>query len=335
MVAVRGSGISVRLHWIPIPQLVSSDGVPEIEVWCDEGMKIRIGFGLGTSGVTSSHSRFAELVDGLEGHGFDSLWLSERVTGDCPDPLVAMSFAIARTQKLKVGMSVMVLPGRNPVVLAKSLASLDRLSDGRLLPAFGLGAPNSAEHQAFGVDRGDRSAWFNEALPLMRRLWTEDDVSHSGERFVMSGVTVRPKPVQRPLEVWLGGQAPSELRRIGRLADGWLASFVTPDRAEAGCAAIDAEADANGRTIDRDHFGALIVYRRHSELPEQLVSRLRQRNPDLDLAEVMPTVDNLAALISAYISCGLSKFVLVPAFEPESWEHELADIGPLARSLEN
>ncbi len=298
-------------------------------------MKIRIGFGLGTTGVTSSHSRFGQLVDGLEGHGFDSLWLSERVTGDCPDPIVAMSFAVARTTKLKVGMSVMVLPGRNPVVLAKSLASLDRISDGRLLPAFGLGAPNSAEHQAFGVARSDRSAWFNEALPLLRRLWTEDDVSHQGDRFAMSGVTVRPKPVQQPLEVWLGGQAPSELRRIGRLADGWLASFVNPDQAGAGCAAIDAEAEVNGRSIDRDHFGALIVYRRNGALPENLVARLKQRNPDLDVEAVMPKVDDLADLVEAYVACGLSKFVLVPAAEPESWEDELADIGPLARSLEN
>ncbi len=298
-------------------------------------MKIRIGFGLGTSGVTSSHSRFGELVDGLEGHGFDSLWMSERITGDCPDPIVAMSFAVARTTKLKVGMSVMVLPGRNPVVLAKSLASLDRISDGRLLPAFGLGAPNSAEHQAFGVERADRSAWFNEALPLMRRLWTENDVSHDGDRFTMTGVTVQPKPVQEPLEVWLGGQAPSELRRIGRMADGWLASFISPEKAEAGCAAIDAEAEASGRSIDRDHFGALIVYRRTAQLPENLAARLKQRNPDLDLAAVMPTVDDLGELIQSYVACGLSKFVLVPAAEPDSWGHELADIGPLARSLEN
>lgn len=298
-------------------------------------MKIRIGYGLGTSGVSADHGRFSQLVDALELEGFDSLWLSERITGDCPDPVVAMSFAVARTTKLKVGMSVMVLPGRNPVVLAKSLASLDQISDGRLLPAFGLGAPNSAEHQAFGVARGDRSDWFNEALPLMRRLWTETDVDHEGPRFSMSGVTVRPQPVQQPLEVWLGGQAPSELRRIGRLGDGWLASFVTPEVAAAGCAAIDAEAEANGRAIDRDHFGALIVYRRSPDLPQSLASRLKKRNPDLDLGAVMPLVEDLPDLINGFVEVGLTKFVLVPAEEPDSWVDELAEIGPIARSLEN
>lgn len=303
---------------------------------CSDGwMKIRIGFGLGTSGVSSNHGRFSQLVDSLEGEGFDSLWMSERITGDCPDPLVAMSFAVARTKKLKVGMSVMVLPGRNPVVLAKSLASLDQMSDGRLLPAFGLGAPNSAEHQAFGVERGARSSWFNEALPLMRRLWTETGVHHQGERFSLSDVTVRPQPIQQPLEVWLGGQAPSELRRIGRLADGWLASFVTPETAAAGCAAIDAEAGAHGRVIERDHFGALIVYRRSGELPEHLTRRLKARYPDLDLNAVMPVVDDLPDLIQGFVEVGLTKFVLVPAAEPASWSEELAGIGPLARSLEN
>ena len=106
-------------------------------------MKIRIGYGLGTSSDTNDQDRFSELVDGLEERGFDSLWLSERLGGDCPDPLVGMAYACGRTRKLKVGMSVLVLPGRNPVVLAKSIASLDRLSNGRVLPAFGLGVADS------------------------------------------------------------------------------------------------------------------------------------------------------------------------------------------------
>ena len=102
-------------------------------------MKIRIGFGLGTQGMARAEERFGPFVDDLERLRFDSLWLSERVSGDAPDPVVGMAFAAGRTTRLKVRMSVMVLPGRNPVLVAKALASLDRLSRGRLLPAFGLG----------------------------------------------------------------------------------------------------------------------------------------------------------------------------------------------------
>ena len=102
-------------------------------------MKVRIGLGLGTQVPTDDAGELAELVDSLEDLGFDSLWLSERATGVAPDPLVALAVAAGRTRRLKLGTSVLVLPGRNPVLLAKQLASLDRLSDGRLLPAVGLG----------------------------------------------------------------------------------------------------------------------------------------------------------------------------------------------------
>jgi probable F420-dependent oxidoreductase len=168
-------------------------------------VKVRIGFGLGTQGLRDDGD-LAKVVDGLEGLGFDSLWLSERVTGTAPDPIVALSFAAGRTTKLKFGTSVLVLPGRNPVLLAKELATLDVLSGGRLLPAFGLGTPDPAEHQAFGVDRGDRAPWFEEALPLMRRLWTEEGVDHDGDRFTYKALTVRPKPLQSPIDVWLGSR---------------------------------------------------------------------------------------------------------------------------------
>ena len=112
--------------------------------------------------------------------GFDSVWVSERAGGATLDPMVAMAYAAGRTERLKFGPAVMVLPGRNPVLCAKALASLDRISTGRALPAFGLGIADNAEQQAFGVKRSERAAWFDEALPLIRRLWTEDVVDHHG-----------------------------------------------------------------------------------------------------------------------------------------------------------
>src|SRR2546429_5023174 len=129
---------------------------------------------------------------------FDSLWVSERIGGESPDPVVAMAFAAGRTTRLKFGTAVMVLPGRNPVLVAKELASLDRLSGGRLLPAFGLGVADVHEQKAFGVARGERAAWFDEALPLVRRLWTEDEVDHDGPRFHYSGLTVPLRPGPTP-----------------------------------------------------------------------------------------------------------------------------------------
>ena len=170
-------------------------------------MKVRIGYGIGTQGLADGGARFAELIDALESLGFDSIWCSERATGPIPEPMVSLAFAAGRTKKLKLGTSVQVLPGRNPVLLAKQWASLDVLSGGRALPAFGLGVVEPHEQQAFGVTREERAPWFDEALPLLRRLWTEDVVDHDGPRFHYEGVSIGTRPVQQPLDVWLGGRA--------------------------------------------------------------------------------------------------------------------------------
>jgi len=192
---------------------------------------VRIGYAFGTR-TRLNDEGFATVVDALERLGFDSLWLSERIGGDAPDPLVGMAFAAGRTKRLKFGMSVMVLPGRNPIVLAKELATLDRLSGGRLLPAFGLGVADPHEQQAFGVERAARAKLFDEAIVVLRGAWAEGSLTHHGEHFDYEDLRVLPKPMQSHLDVWLGGNAPSELRRVARLADGWLPSFVTPADAD-------------------------------------------------------------------------------------------------------
>jgi probable F420-dependent oxidoreductase len=227
-----------------------------------------------------------------------------------------MAFAAGRTQKLKFGTSVLVLPGRNPVVLAKELASLDRLSAGRVLPAFGLGVADPHEQQAFGVARGERAAWFDEALPLIRRLWLEDLVDHEGARFHFEGLRVIPKPVQQPPDVWLGGLAPSELRRVGRLGDGWLPSFIVPAEVAAGRAVIEDVAAQHERAIDPEHFGVLLAYAMSEPRPEYL-TLLAKRRPDLDPTELVPVgLAALARRIGAFVEAGASKFVVVPFDEP-------------------
>lgn len=289
-------------------------------------MKVRIGFGLGTHTTTNDAGSFGSLVDALEDLRFDSLWLSERLTGDAPDPLTALAFAAGRTRKLKLGTSVLVIPGRNPVVLAKEMASLDRLSDGRFLPAVGLGAPNPVEHGAFGVERGERAAFFDEALGLMRRLWTEDHVTHTGARFAVADLTLRPRPVQAPIDVWLGGQAPSELRRVGRLGDGWLPSFCTVDDVAEGWAAVTNAAAAHDRTIDPEHLGALVAYS-HTGVPDAVRALLGRRRPDLDPEAVVPVgLAALRARLEAFTTVGASKFVVLPLDEPTDWDDELTTL---------
>lgn len=296
-------------------------------------MKVRIGVGLGTR-ASMDPGRFGELVDGLEDGGFDSLWLSERVTGDCPDPLVALSVAAGRTSRLKLGFSVMVLPGRNPMLLAKELATLDQLCAGRLLPAFGLGAVDPPEQQAFGVDRADRAPRFDEALPLLRRFWSGEPVDHAGRFHQYEGAVVRPTPRQGTLDVWLGGIAPSELRRCGRLGDGWLPSFCTPDDVAEGIPRIQAVAAEHGRSIDPEHFGALIPYC-DGPIPDAYAALLARRRPDVDPSSVIGEgLDGLRRLIEAHVAAGASKFVVLPMVEPDDWAAHLEDLSAAVRPLE-
>lgn len=295
-------------------------------------MKVRIGFGFGVR-TKLNDDGFATVVDALERLRFDSLWLSERIGGEAPDPLVAMAFAAGRTTKLKFGMSVMVLPGRNPVVLAKELATLDRMSQGRLLPAFGLGAVDPHEQQAFGVQRGERPKRFDEAIRVLRGCWADAPFTHHGEYFHYDDLVVLPKPRQHHVDIWLGGIAPSELRRVGRLADGWLPSFVTPDDAARGREVIEATLAEHGRTIDDDHYGALIPYAT-GPVPDRLLQGLAARRPDLDDPSVLVPQgwDELMATIDRFVAVGTTKFVILPLTEPASpdaWVAHLEEAAPI------
>lgn len=298
-------------------------------------MKVRIGFGLGTRSESGDGERFALLVDTLEALRFDSLWLSEKVTDTCPDPVVAMAFAAGRTTRLKFGTSVLVLPGRNPMLVAKELATLDRLSGGRLLPAFGLGQRDPREQQAFGVERSERGRRFDEMLPLIRRFWSEDRVDHDGEFFTFRDARVRPQPMQQPIDVWFGGISRHALRRTGQLGDGWLPSFCTPADVAAGRPEIERIAAEAGRSIDPEHYGVLVPYAVDA-LPDAVLDRFARIRPDVDpraiIAEDLPA---LRDRLEAFTAVGASKFVVVPLTEPERWDDHLAEVSDTVKPLEN
>jgi len=295
-------------------------------------MKVRIGYGLGNLRPLSGDALGA-MAEGLEANGFDSLWLSERISGPAPDPVLALTYAAARTRKIKLGTSVSVLPGRSPALVAKEWATLDVLSGGRALPAFGLGIAHPIEQQAFGVERTDRASIFDEALPLLRRLWAEDDVTHDGKWFHYEHMNVLPKPTHR-LDVWLGGRAPSELRRIGRMADGWLASFTTPEQCKAARVAVEEAADAAGREMDPEHYGVMVLYT-HDAIPDAFAQAIKSRNPDIEIDDLVARGwDEVHDLCARYVAVGFSKLVLVPLAEPANWDDELTEGAAALLSLQ-
>jgi probable F420-dependent oxidoreductase len=297
-------------------------------------MKVRIGVGPGAD-IAANPERFGDYVIDMERLGFDSLWLSEVLTQPVLDPLAGLAFAAGRVRKLKLG-TTLVVPGRQPGRLAKELATIDVLSRGRLLLVFVPGLPDQVEREALGINGRNRNGWIDEALPVVRRLWTEDAVEHHGPRFAFAGVTIRPRPLQNPLEVWLGGNAPGALERTGRLGEGWLPSLCTPEEAAAGRVAIERAAADHGRVIDPEHFGVSIGYARDS-LPPTRVAAILRRRPNADPATLIPLgLPALREMLLRYIDAGCSKFVVRPLERGPDWRAELEELAdqvlPLQRS---
>jgi len=272
-------------------------------------VKVRIGISLGSAGVPGE---FSAAVDELERAGVDSLWLPEMVYGPLVDPFIGMAHALSRTAKLKVGTGVSVLPGRHPVLVAKQLASLAGLAPGRVLPVFGLRPARRNERDLFPVATGQRAAVFDESLQLLRLLLRQDTVSFEGAFFTVERASVGPLPA-KPLDIWLGGTAPGALQRIGRLADGWLASLITPQEAGVGRRAIEAAAAAAGREVEPDHYGISLAVATEG-IPAELIAAVRERRPDADPASlVAASWPDARRMIEAYVAEGLSKFVVRPA----------------------
>ena len=284
-------------------------------------MKIRIG--VGSAGATASMEAMAELVAGLDELGFDSLWLSEVLTGPVLDPVVGLAWAAASNPRLKVG-TTMLLPGRNVLRLAKQLASLDRLSKGRLLVTLVPGLTFSPEREAIGVEPKQRGAFIDEALPLLRRLWAGETVSHDGPAGTLRDVKLSPLPVQQPLEVWLGGTVPAALERCGRLSDGWLPSLCTPEEAAAGRVVIEDAAARAGRSISGEHFGMSVGYATAPIDPATARAMAARRPRSVELTPVgLPA---LRKLLEQFIAVGFSKFLMCLTSEltvKSLWRHFL------------
>lgn len=187
---------------------------------------LRLGLGLPQvfSGGKVDTALIRDFARRAESLGYEDLWLTESILGEqrVLEPVTLLAYAAACTQRIRLGVSVIILNQRNPVQLAKALASLDQLSDGRLTVGVGLGG-GTARYPAFGIDAARPVARFTEGLRVMRALWSEERVDLQGQLWRLENVAMEPKPVQKPqLPVWLGGHATGALRRAVRLGDGWM-----------------------------------------------------------------------------------------------------------------
>jgi probable F420-dependent oxidoreductase len=281
-------------------------------------VKVRVGLGVPGAPLRDA-AAFWEWVDLCESSGVDSLWQSDRLITREPllETLSLLAALAGRTRRMKFGMSVAVVSFREPLLLAKQCATIDWLSGGRLLPAFGIGDPRLPEWRATGRASEARGRQADEALALMARLWAEDEVSFEGEFHRLDRVSISPRPVQQPLPLWIGGSSPAAIRRTARLGTGWIAGLQTAEQVAPVVEAIQTEAARIGRAIDPDHFGAGFSYRfgrRDEPLVEHSARAFRalDRGVDPEAYFAVGGPDEICAQIERYKRAGVSKFVLRP-----------------------
>jgi len=196
--------------------------------------ELRLGFGLPVAGSWASADNVAEIAETAEAHGFDSLWTFQRLLVPAEgswgpayravqDPLISLAYAAARTSRIRLGVAVLNAPFYPPLVLAKQLTTLDRLSGGRLDTGLGIGWAHE-EFAAVGADKAGRGQRLEEFIECLRAIWGDDPVRFAGASYQVPPARIQPKPIQQPPPILLGGGAERALRRAGRLADGWISA---------------------------------------------------------------------------------------------------------------
>ena len=266
--------------------------------------------------------------------GFDSAWAQENMLGSSPQlsPLESMSYAAACTEQLRLGCVVFVSTLHSPVHLAKSLASLDQLSRGRIDVGVGTGG-KMRPFAAFGVDPDRYAARFTEGVELMKALWTQPRVTFDGEFWQLRDAAMEPRPFQKPHPpLWFGANSPTALRRAVRLGDGFFGAGATPTARFAEQVQLVREALAAAGRAATDFAIAKRVYiaidedvgrarRRMNDAMENLYGR---RVPDIEAAAIAGTPADCVAAVREVAAAGAELILFTAMFEQAEHAERLA-----------
>ncbi len=267
----------------------------------------------------SDANSFWRWVDMCEAGGVDSIWQTDRLISTQPilECLTALAAVAGRTKRIKFGMNVISLAMREPVLLAKQCATIDFLSNGRMLPGFGIGSPMGPEWDAMNLDVKTRGRVTDECLEIIHRLWHQESVDFAGRHYTLAKAAIAPRPVQPELPMWIGGGSDAAVRRTAKYGTGWQGGPETPKEAGEVVARIKAALTDTGRTIDEDHYGAAFAFRFGTE-DEPGVVRTKEayrRRTGRDPSErfAIGGVDEIMQRIAEFVDAGISKFILRPA----------------------
>ena len=278
-----------------------------------------VGAGIGIANFTFDDADgFWEWVDLCDNGGVDSIWQSDRLVSADPnlECMTVMAALAGGTRHVKFGMNVASLGWRDPVLMAKSCASIDYLSNGRLLPAFGVGSARSRDFVGTGKPTKGRGKRTDEAIQIMAELWRTGQSSFNGDYYQLDDVKIAPLPAQKRLPLWLGGSAAAAVERTARWGTGWQAGIEAPEEIAPVINAIKARAVEFDRHIDDDHFGAGFAFRfgdeDHPSVTgyRKLLSERLGKDPDGFIAAGDET--SIMALLEKFHAAGAHKFVLRP-----------------------
>ncbi|MGZ0189258.1 MAG: LLM class flavin-dependent oxidoreductase [Alphaproteobacteria bacterium] len=278
-----------------------------------------VGVGLGLADFPfSSADAFWEWVDLCEEGGVDSLWQTDRLVSPIPilECMSAMAALAGRTRRMKFGMNVASLGLRDPLLTAKQCATIDFLSNGRLLPAFGVGSPVAPDWTTTGRSPKGSGKIADEAMDIVTRLWREDAVTFKGEHFSYENARIEPKPVQKKIPFWIGGSSKPAIRRTAKYGTGWQAGQETALELPPVLDAIKAALEGEGRSIDSDHYGAGFHFRfgdwDDADLPKRMGSFAKRTGRDPKQHFAVGGADAILERIEGYADAGISKFILRP-----------------------
>jgi probable F420-dependent oxidoreductase len=271
---------------------------------------------------------FRDVARLAEEAGFDSLWAGEHISFENPilDVTVALASFAAVTSRIAVGAGVVLLPLRPPALVAKEFASLDYISGGRVVLGVGVGGEGPKDFEAVGVSAGERGARTDEAMLALRELFSRSPASFAGRFSRFEGISIEPRPAQPggpPL--WVGGRSPAALARAGRLGDGWLPIWISPERYARGWDEVRRHAEAAGRDADLIVPAAVVPTlagpdpgRARAEMREHLSRRYGTAfSPEaVERYAIAGTAEECAERALAYADAGVRHLVFNPAVEP-------------------
>ncbi len=302
-------------------------------------------FGVQLSSVRPPEEQFA-LVRRIEALGFDSVWTGDHVSFHNPlhESLTLLATYVPITRRLRLGTAVYLLALRSPAIAAKTTATLDVLSGGRLVFGVGVGGENPKEFELCGVPHGERGARVTEAIDVVRALWRDTPASFKGRFTRFEDVSIDPKPVQRPgPPIWIGGRSDAALRRAGRQGDGWVSYVVQPERFAQSVGKIRAAAAAAGRPLDGfafAHLAFLTIGRDRESARAAWVRGLTRRYrqdfaPLADRYGILGTAEQCAEQLARFREAGCTDVLVSPIAErgdeAEQLERVAADVLPRLR----